>query len=202
MTATRIWSVGHSTLSYEEFLQRLRAVGITAIADVRSAPYSRTFPHFNREPLKAALSKDAIAYVFLGKELGGRPASDDFFTDGVADYEKMARDPAFAKGLTRLCAGATKFNIAMMCSERNPLDCHRCLLVSRALVDAEAQVFHVLSAERIVSHEWIENELLAMADKSHADMFAPRIELLNDAYRARSRKVAYAKNRAPNLLKK
>ncbi|MBB5716602.1 DUF488 domain-containing protein [Sphingomonas aerophila] len=193
MTATQIWSVGHSTLSYEAFLERLRTAQITAIADVRSAPYSRAFPHFNRESLKAALATDNIAYVFLGKELGGRPSSDDLFTDGVADYEKMARVPAFALGLERVFQGAKTYNIAMMCSEKNPLDCHRCLLVGRSLVEIGAEVLHVLSESRTVGHEWIEDQLLDMADKSHADMFAPRSELLIDAYRARARKVAYSK---------
>ena len=128
-----IWTIGHSTLSYESFVQRLKASSVTAVADVRSAPFSRHFPHFNRKELQAALRKDAISYVYLGKELGGRPESEELYSGGVADYEKMARSAIFTDGLNRVIEGSEIYRIALMCSEHDPLDCHRCLLVGRRL---------------------------------------------------------------------
>jgi len=95
-----VLTIGHSSLPYEGFVELLRKAGVTAVADVRSAPYSRHYPQFNRETLKAELKADGIEYSFLGEELGGRPTDRRLFCDGVADYEGMAREASFVKGST------------------------------------------------------------------------------------------------------
>lgn len=194
---THVLSIGHSTLDYEQFAARLNAAGVTAIADVRTSPFSRNFAHFNRDVLKDALARDGIAYVFLGKELGGRPKGDEYYTDGIADYEKMAKSDMFRKGLERVEQGARKYRIAMMCSERSPLDCHRCLLVGRALAERGVTVRHLLPDGETVAQPEIEEQLLAMAGKHHDDMFASPAERLNDAYKERARKVAFAEAPPP-----
>lgn len=191
-TSATILSIGHSNLAYEEFVARLKHAGATAVADVRTSPFSRHFPQYGRDVLKASLARDGIAYVFLGRELGGRPERADQYTDGVADYEKMARAPAFLAGLERLKHGARTYRIAMMCSERSPLDCHRCLLVSRALRQDGIEVEHIVEGPSRVSQGQIETQLLAMADKVNTDMFADEAQLLADAYRDRARRVAFS----------
>ncbi len=193
----QVLSIGHSTLDYDQFVARLNAAGVTAIADVRTSPFSRNFAHFNRDALKDALARDGIAYVFLGKELGGRPKGEEYYTDGIADYEKMAKSDLFQKGLERVKQGARKYRIAMMCSERSPLDCHRCLLVGRALAGSGVKVSHLLSHGEPVAQSEIEEQLLAMAGKQENDMFAAPAERLNDAYRERARKVAFAEAPQP-----
>jgi hypothetical protein len=135
---------------------------------------------------------DRIAYSFVGKELGGRPASKQLYCDGVADYEKMAKTEDFKKGLDRVIEGAKKYRIALMCSEHDPLDCHRCLLVARALRERDVEVRHILSNGQIVSQSDIENRLLDIAGRQNDDMFASREERLATAYRDRARKVAFA----------
>lgn len=195
---THVLTIGHSTLDYEQFAARLNAAGVTAIADVRTSPFSRNFAHFNRDVLKDALARDGLAYVFLGKELGGRPRGDEYYTDGIADYEKMAKSDMFRKGLERVEQGARKYRIAMMCSERSPLDCHRCLLVGRALAERGVTVRHLLPDGETVAQSEIEKQLLAMAGKHHDDMFASPAERLNDAYRERARKVAFAEAPPPS----
>jgi uncharacterized protein (DUF488 family) len=189
---THVLSIGHSTLDYEQFVARLKAAGVTAIADVRTSPFSRNFPHYNRDILKDALSRDGIAYVFLGRELGGRPIGREYYTNGVADYVKMATSDDFCSGLDRVEQGSRKYRIAMMCSERSPLDCHRCLLVGRALVGRGVNVEHILGDDKIIGQNEIEQQLLAMAGKHEDDMFASPAERLNDAYTERARKVAFA----------
>lgn len=196
--AKNILSIGHSTLSYETFLKRLKSADVTAIADVRSSPFSRHLPHFNQDALKDALSQDGVAYVFLGQELGGRPQGEKYYTDGIADYEKMATANSFKEGIRRLEEGSQKYNIAMMCSEHNPLDCHRCLLVGRALVEQDVDVKHILSNGNTVGHGTIENQLLSMLGKDEKDMFASPEELRCDAYRERARKVAFTKTKRPS----
>jgi len=156
MEPPSIFTIGHSTLSYERFAQIVRDVGVTAIADVRSAPYSRYFDHFNRETLQAKLRADNIAYVFLGDSLGGRPKDSRYFREGVADYEKMADAPGFKEGIDRVIEGVARHRIALMCSEHDPLDCHRCLLIGRVLNGRKISVGHILSSGRHLSHEQIE----------------------------------------------
>jgi uncharacterized protein (DUF488 family) len=185
-------TIGHSTHSLERFVSLLSNNDITAVADVRSSPYSRHYPHFNREDLREGLRLNGISYVFLGKELGGRPAEPGFYCDGIADYEKMATAPAFNKGLKRVIEGAKKFRIALMCAEHDPLDCHRCLLVGRALAERGIRVNHILSNGAVMSHAEIEQKLLDLAGCAHDDLFAPAGERLASAYRDHARKVAFA----------
>jgi uncharacterized protein (DUF488 family) len=191
-TADEVFTIGHSTHSWERFVALLQSAHVTAIADVRTSPYSRHSPQFSRDSLRAELRSDGISYVFLGKELGGRPSGHRFYCDGVADYEKMAQAPEFSKGLDRVIEGAKKYRIALMCSERDPLDCHRCLLVGRALAQRGVRVNHILDDGRIVSHNQIEEALLRLAGRDAADLFAPPSERLATAYRERARKVAFA----------
>ncbi|MFZ5616685.1 MAG: DUF488 family protein [Pseudomonadota bacterium] len=194
LEAPSIWTIGHSSHSYAQFLALLRGAEITAVADVRSSPFSRHSPQYNAATLKADLKQDSVAYSFLGKELGGRPPSGDLFRDGIADYERMAQTAEFREGLDRVIEGARAFRIVLMCSEHDPLDCHRCLLVARALSERNLVVRHVLSDARQKTQSEIEEILLANAgqDSGQDDLFASRSERLAAAYRQRARKVAYA----------
>jgi len=162
-----------------------------AIADVRTTPFSRHFSHFNEGALRSELKLDGISYVFLGKELGGRPSGRSFYCDGVADYEKMAKTQMFASGIRRVIEGAKKFRIALMCSEHDPLDCHRCLLVGRSLREEGVKLIHILGDSSLVSHEAIEEKLLNLAGRSSDDLLMTASERLSAAYRDRSLKVAY-----------
>ncbi len=197
--STKVLTVGHSTLALNPFLALLKNAGVTAVADVRSSPFSRRSPHFSREDIRASLKDVGIAYVFLGKELGGRPRSQDLYCNGVADYEKMALVPAFSKGITRVVDGSKEHTIALMCSEHNPLDCHRCLLVGRALAERNISLNHMLGNGSIATQHEIEEKLLSLVgaeQKAMPDMFASRDtasreELLAVAYRLRARAVAY-----------
>jgi uncharacterized protein (DUF488 family) len=186
-----VFTIGHSTHSYEHFLSLLRAYGITAVADVRTTPFSRHFPHFNEATLRSDLKLDGISYVFLGKELGGRPPSRSFYCDGVADYEKMAKTETFASGIKRVIEGAKKFRVALMCSEHDPLDCHRCLLVGRALSEEGVKLVHILEDSSLVSQEAIEEKLLRLAGRLSDDLLMTASERLSAAYRDRSLKIAY-----------
>jgi uncharacterized protein (DUF488 family) len=190
-----VLTIGHSTHSWDSFIKLLRNASVTAVADVRTSPYSRHCPHFNRNELSKELELDGISYVFLGKELGGRPSGSESYREGVADYERMAEAPAFRKGLDRVVEGAKKYRIALLCSERDPLDCHRCLLVGRALVEHSISVSHILDDGRVVSHTDIENKLLEITGRNAEDLFVPRAERLAEAYRERSRKVAFVESR-------
>jgi uncharacterized protein (DUF488 family) len=195
-TTVEVLTIGHSTLPYERFLELLRRYSVTAVADVRTAPYSRHAPQFNKDTLWNGLRHEGIAYVFLGQELGGRPKDRQLFCDGVADYEKMALATDFAEGLDRVVDGAKKYRIAMMCSEQDPLDCHRCLLVGRALHEHGIAVRHILGDGSVVDQAVVEERLMELSRRTDADLFASRDQRLAEAYRERASKVAYAETRA------
>lgn len=189
-----LYSIGHSTHSRERFSALLQQTGVNAIADVRSSPFSRHFPHFAQRELQHWLRQSSVSYVFLGKELGGRPSNPLLFRNGVADYEAMAATSAFAEGLERLIKGAEGHRIAMMCSEHDPLDCHRCLLVARRLAERGLTVGHIIPSGEISSHEQMEERMLKLEGLSADDFFAPRSERLANAYRLRNIKVAYSED--------
>jgi uncharacterized protein (DUF488 family) len=188
-----ILTIGHSRHPLERFVALLEDEGATAVADVRSAPVSRFSPHFNKNALAASLAARNIGYAFLGKELGGRPERPEMYTEGVADYEKMAASPEFRSGIARLLEGVQRQRIAVMCSEADPLDCHRCLLVARALTEAGIDVGHILASGGTLPHTEIEERLLQLANLAETGLLpSSRDERLAEAYRARARKVAYA----------
>lgn len=187
-----VLTIGHSTQSLADFLQLLRQAEVTALADIRSQPYSRRVPQFNRETLKESLGDAKIAYVYLGDQLGGRPSTPELYSGGVADYEKMARAQGFTQGLDRVIEGARSHRIALMCAERDPLDCHRCQLVGRALKERGVDVRHIIGPGETIRQQDIEELLLAMADQSHTDLFTPRQDQIANAYRHRARRAAYS----------
>jgi len=140
-----IWTVGHSTHSLTRFFELLDAEEIEFLVDVRSYPYSRFAPQFNREDLEKSLSEHRIRYLFLGEELGGRPAKAEHYdADGHALYGEMAREPSFEKAVSRLVEGAHSHRIALMCSEGKPDECHRRLLVGKVLAERGVTLRHVL----------------------------------------------------------
>jgi uncharacterized protein (DUF488 family) len=140
-----VWTVGHSNHEFDAFACLLLQEEIEFLIDVRSYPYSRFAPHFNREELQKAIAQQGIGYVFLGEELGGRPTSEDHYdAEGHALYGPMAQAPTFRAAIERVLDGATAHRLALVCSEGDPHDCHRRLLVGRVLAQRGAELRHIL----------------------------------------------------------
>lgn len=184
-----LFSIGHSNHSIETFAELLQAYSVTAIADVRTSPYSRWSPQFSRDRLEGVLRDLGIAYVYLGKELGGRPARQELYAGKVADYEAMARTSEFASGLDRLRTGAQRYTVAMLCSERDPIDCHRCLLVGRHIC-GETSLAHIHADGRLETHTEFEDRLLSTTGLTN-DLLRERSDALKEAYRVRAGEAAF-----------
>jgi uncharacterized protein (DUF488 family) len=191
MPAFDLFSIGHSNIPAERFVAMLQSAGVTLVADVRSVPASRHFPWFSKHNLKARLAEAAIGHMTMGDALGGRTNDPALFRDGIADYEAMARRPEFASGLDRLLAAAAQERVCLMCAEREPLDCHRCLLVARRLAERGCAVGHILHDGSVEPHAATEQRLLALA-ADDCDLFAAgQDDRLAAAYRSRARAVAF-----------
>lgn len=139
-----IYSVGHSNQSLARFIELLQRHAIQSLVDVRSAPYSRYVPHFNRPELEEAVERHGIRYVYLGDELGGRPPGDEYYDelDHVL-YSRVATAPYFLRGLERLTDEGAIYRSAVMCSEEDPTTCHRHLLIARVLETQGVRVLHI-----------------------------------------------------------
>ena len=188
-----LFTIGHSNHSLEQFLELLRLHRIEVLADVRSGPYSSRLPQFNREPLKAALRAVGIRYLFLGDELGARPTDRHCYVDGVARYDRIASTPAFQSGLERVTKGIQRFRSALMCAEKDPLECHRTILVCRHLRHA-ARIQHIRADGSLESHDQSEKRLMAEERVPTEDFFTPHEQLLDRAYDQRGGKTAYHEN--------
>lgn len=146
-----VYSIGHSNQSIEQFLALLRMHDIDVLADVRSAPYSRYVPHFNARELRSAVLEAGLKYVYLGRELGGRPefSPELYDDDGHALYSRISQTRVFREGIERLMNGVGRYRVAMMCSEEDPTECHRRLLVGAVLADAGVETRHIRGDGRL-----------------------------------------------------
>jgi uncharacterized protein (DUF488 family) len=175
----------------ERFVALLKSVSIMAVSDVRSHPYSRMNPQFNREPLKASLRAEGIKYVFLGRELGARSNDQSCYRNGQVQYALLAETELFKQGIDRVKKGAQSYRVALMCAEKEPLDCHRTILVARKLADQGISVKHILVDGRIEDHEHAIDRLVERLQVPGNDMFRSRQEVLADAYARRGDEIAY-----------
>lgn len=186
-----IYSIGHSNHSIEQFLSLLHENAIEAIADVRSHPYSRFAPQYTQKALAAALADAGIGYLFLGHELGARSADPACYRDGRVQYGLLAQTPEFARGIEQVEQAAEQRRIALMCAEKDPLDCHRALLVGRKLFELGSPVCHIHANNELESHEELESRMLVACKLPPGDMFRDRDEFVALAYAMRSGEIAY-----------
>jgi uncharacterized protein (DUF488 family) len=196
-THHEVLTIGHSNHTIERFIELLRQHRLTAVADVRSSPYSKIHGQFNREALAAALKQEGIAYSFLGKELGGRPADKTCYENGRVQYRRVAATPIFRSGLDRILAGVQSYRIALMCAEREPLECHRALLVAPELEKAGIMVLHVHVDGRTESHTDAMSRLLDLFRLADEDLFRSRSELIEEACYRQQERVAFAEKPSP-----
>lgn len=196
----RLYSVGHSSQSQEEFLELLKRHDVNCIVDVRSLPASKYTPQFNMDPLKWFLKKNDIQYLHFGEEFGAR-RTDSLNTEGQVDFEQAARTIKFKRGVERLMNGLQKgFCISLMCSEANPLECHRFSLVSRYFYDNGLDVQHILNDGELASHESLEKEMIDEYLHSRKPKLADIDQLFGsytaedqrrDAYRLKNKEIGY-----------
>jgi uncharacterized protein (DUF488 family) len=153
---SRVFTIGHSNHPIEHFLELLRRHSIEAVVDTRSQPYSKFAPQYNQAALEESLASDGFHYLYLGRELGGRPKGDEYYdSEGRVLYDRVASSELFLQGLDRLDRGLQTRKIAILCAEENPANCHRHLLIGRALAGNGISIGHIRGDGRIQSEEEI-----------------------------------------------
>lgn len=169
----------------------LRQHGVTALADVRSTPYSRFNPQFVKQALERALRENGIAYVFLGEELGARSVDPSCYENGKVRYGRIAKTALFRAGIERVKRGTGMHRVALMCAEKEPLECHRTLLVSRALEREGIPVTHIHGDGHLETHRDATIRLLGLVNVPTTDLFKSQEELIDEAYAKQEERVAY-----------
>jgi uncharacterized protein (DUF488 family) len=158
MKTQTLYSIGHGSRKAEDFLALLQQYGITYLADVRSKPYSRFHPQFNKNKLDEMLASYGIKYVFMGDELGGRPDDPSCYnSEGKIDFNRLKEKEFYQKGIERLKTAYMKgLPIAVMCSERDPCMCHRTKLIGQTLGEQNIELMHIDDKGRLVGQTSLE----------------------------------------------
>jgi uncharacterized protein (DUF488 family) len=196
----KLYTIGHSNHEIDHFLDLLEMHGITAVCDVRSSPYSRYNPQYNRELLQTALKSRRIAYVFLGNELGPRSDDPACYVDGKVQYSRLAATAIFRSGIERLSAGMQTYRIAMMCAEKDPITCHRMILICRALRREPIEIEHILGDGSLESLSRSEQRMLLELKLPQLRLFERPENLVQRAYDTQSERIAFIRddeNRKP-----
>ena len=188
-----IYTIGHSNGTIERLIGLLQQHSITAVADVRSQPYSRFNPQFNREVLADSLKGVGLEYVFLGQELGARSDDPACYRNGRAQYSLIAKAGVFQRGIERLLSGAQRFSLAILCAEKEPLVCHRGILISRHLHENGIVVRHILEDGSLEDHEIAVERLLDMHGLRDEHLFHSRDERIALAYEKQAEDIQYAR---------
>lgn len=184
-------SIGHSDHEIPAFVELLRRHQVDVIADVRSQPYSRFHAQFNRETVCEALKQHGIQYLFLGRELGARRSEPEAYAGKQARYDRICKLPLFLAGLDRLRVGASKYRVALMCAEKDPIECHRSVLICRQLRKDALTIQHIGPDGALESTSQLEQRLLALVGLPPTHLFMNQEQLIEEAYDIQSGRIAY-----------
>ena len=198
-TQTTALTVGHSNHPVETFVSLLIRHGINELIDVRSAPYSRYAPQYNYESIRRALEDIGIGYTYLGGELGGRPADRACYdADGRVQYDRVAATEPFEDAIRQVARLADENRSALLCTEKEPLECHRTLLVARALADQGCSIGHILADGSLEAHDDTMTRLLETHKlPPHGDMFRTRADVIAEALDKQTQRFAYVQTVRP-----
>lgn len=199
-----LFTIGHSQYTPDYFVHLLKMHDINYVLDVRSTPYSKYAEQFNRENASIFLEKSNIRYSYMGTYFGARPMDMSLYSaDGCLDFEKVTQSEKFNVGVGSVILGLERGNkIALMCTEKDPFDCHRAIMVARAFDGKGIEVNHILADGGIQSQRELDNRLLDtyFADRGQLSMFNYQNiisdeEYISQAYRKRNKDIGYRINK-------
>lgn len=186
-----LFTIGYSVHTVDAFVGLLKRHAINALCDVRSSPYSRYVPQFNRESIKEDVVKRGIAYIYLGAELGPRSADPTCYENGRVQYSRLAGKEIFQQGLIRLRKGLEHYRIALMCAEKDPITCHRMILICRHLRGEDISIRHILEDGSLEDNCDAEQRLMKLLKIDPVNLFYSNAEQIERTYDLQADKIAY-----------
>jgi uncharacterized protein (DUF488 family) len=186
-----IYTIGYSCHTFTSFVHVLLRYGVSAVADVRSQPYSRFKPEFNQDILSKSLKENDLVYVFLGDLCGARIEAPECYINGKVNYNLISRHPKYLKGIDRILKGIQKYSVALMCAEKDPISCHRTILICRSLLTKGLSIKHILCDGAIEDHHDSELRLMRILNLDQPNMFVTEKQRLDKAYDLQADKIAY-----------
>jgi uncharacterized protein (DUF488 family) len=190
----RLYTIGHSNHDIDRFIELLKMHAITAVGDVRSSPYSKFNPQYNRENLQKVLKEHHITYVFLGQELGPRSEDPACYLNGKVQYARLAGTELFQHGLQRLHQGMRTYRIALMCAEKDPITCHRMILVCRGLRSEPIEIHHILEDGSVETLQDAERRLMQELRMRQLRLFENPEDVIQRAYDTQGERIAYVRD--------
>ncbi|MDP6667305.1 MAG: DUF488 domain-containing protein [Dehalococcoidia bacterium] len=186
-----LFTLGHSTHSIGDFVDLLQKHEVSSAIDVRSNPYSQYTPQFNRQAIEQALGEFGIAYEFAGDSLGARSADPQMYKLGVVNFGALSTSAAFNTGIRRIEELSADQRIAIVCTEKDPVTCHRGVLVARSLVDKGFAIDHILADGELESHSDMEDRMVTESGLPYATLFDDHQEIVKQAYSIIGRRIAW-----------
>ena len=186
-----LYTIGHSNVTREHLHSLLAQHGIRTVVDVRSQPYSRFNPQFNRPELARTLRQQGMCYLFLGRELGARSEDPECYRNGRALYARIACTAPFADGIRKVEQAIKNDRAALLCAEKEPLSCHRTILIGRHLYERGIPVMHILEDGTVEEHAAALRRPLTELHLPEVDLFRTREEIIASAYEMQAERIQF-----------
>ena len=178
----RIFTIGYSTHTLDDFIRLLRKFDVSATLDVRSNPYSQFTPQFNKASIQHALNQVDISYEFAGELLGARSPDPSVYVSGSVDFGALSVSDPYRQGINRISEVSDDQNVAIICTEKDPIACHRGVLITRSLVEGGFDVEHILGSGELESHSDMEDRMVIESGLPYATLFDDHQEIVKQAY--------------------
>lgn len=195
----QIYTIGYTGFSIEEFILTLKKHKINSVIDVRSMPYSKIYSDYNEGNIKDTLKKYGMYYRNYKKEFGARQENELYYPHGYLDFSLFTKSEAFKEGMNRIISAIPLgYNFVLMCSEKNPIECHRCIMVAKAFYDNGLDVNNILSTGDFISQSEIEKQLVDIyyPNRDQLSLFDDQLswdEMVKNSYSYQNEKIGYRK---------
>ena len=195
-----IYTIGYSAFSIDEFIETIKNFGISCVIDVRSSPFSNYYADYNKDTLERTLKEHNILYRNYANEFGARQTDLMFYTGDIVDFDKFIKSDQFLEGVSKVNKGIERgYSFVLMCAEKDPIKCHRSIMLGKGFSENGFDVKHIVSKTEIESQRELEERLLEMYhhDRFQLNFFCEEqsySELLADSYKKQNLAIGYNKN--------
>lgn len=197
MMIDTVFTIGYAGFQINDFVKTLKEKGVSLVIDVRSLPYSQYHADYNKENLSKILESNKIYYRNYTLEFGARQEERSYYPNGYLDFDMFSKSKNFLTGVDKLKKSMQQnYTFALMCSEKDPMMCHRTILVARAFHSAGYNVVHLQPSGKTVTQADVEERLLNkfFPNREQINMFAKNLstqEYIEEAYKKQNAVIGY-----------